>query len=120
MKLASAIPSWVDALAARAIRSLPADGLADLIDDAKKNVFARLEALAATTENDVDDMLVAKAKEAFETCGPDADFLCDLVQRGEVAVVKFLAVAAQKTETQIDDAGVALLAKALGVSGVPT
>lgn len=108
------LPDFVEKLIIKAIKDfVPVSVLVEALETFKLEIEKKLRELAASTENQIDDMVVDKIMEALKTCQPDADFLCGLIEKGEDYLIDMLKALALKSETKIDDALVELVEKAL-------
>lgn len=108
------LPDFVEKLIIKAIKDfIPISALVEAFDSFKASMEMKLRELAASTENEIDDMIVDKVLEALSTCEPDADLFCGLIEKGEDYLIDMLRAFALKSETKIDDALVELVAKAL-------
>jgi hypothetical protein len=108
------LPDFVEQLIIKAIRDfVPVSVLVEAFDGFKAAMDTKLRELAASTENEIDDLVVDKILEALNTCEPDADVMCGLIEKGEDYLIDMLKALALKSENKIDDALVELVAKAL-------
>jgi transcriptional regulator CtsR len=106
----SKMPAWLEKIIVEGIKKfVPASAVASYITMAKMALVDRVNALAASTENEIDDAIAQRLSDAIIACEVD----CELIEKGEVAVVAMLRKAVETTATEIDDAIVDILEQAL-------
>jgi len=119
MATAPKLPAWLEKLVVQALKSyVPPEVVAAAIEQWKAAFCDKIVALAAATDNQIDDRIAASVVAALTTCTPDVAFLCELIEQGEVAAVGLLRSMASASDTKIDDALVDIVAAALGVHAV--
>ena len=108
------MPAWLERIIVEGIKKfVPASAVAEYVAMAKAALAEKVTALAASTENKIDDAIAEKIVAAMTSCEVGTEFLCELIEKGEMALVSMLRSASKITPTEIDDAIVDILEDAL-------